>query len=95
MKKAQLEVGLNWIIAMIVVFTLILFSMLWFRPWQMIDNAITPHIDSSYSAGGKSALDIPVQARRNQALIPVILIGGTILIAFFASIKRDPNVPYE
>jgi hypothetical protein len=95
-KKSQVgEVLVNWIVAMIVVFGLIIFSMLWFKPWQKIDSAISPKIDSSYQAGGNYATDIPVQQRRNQAVIPIILIGGTILIAVFASIKRDPNHPYQ
>lgn len=94
-KKAQLEVGLNWLIAMIVIFAILIFSMIWYKPWQMLDSKISPQIDSSYCAGGKCATDIPPQQRRNQEVIPLIFIGGVILIAFLASIKRDPNRPYE
>ena len=95
-KKAQLgDFAINWLIAMILVFGMISFTMLWYKPWQTIDNSLSPKIDASYCAGGKCATDIPAQARRNQVVIPVILIGGVILMAFLASLKRDPNVPYE
>ena len=95
MKKAQLENLFNWFIAMILVFGMLTFSMFWYKPWQAIDNSISPKIDASYCSGGRCATDIPPQARRNQAIIPIIMIGGVVLIAFFSSLKKDPNYPYQ
>lgn len=95
-KKGQdLMPLLNWFIAMILIFGMVMFSMMWNKPWQAVDHAISPQIDASYESQGRSALDIPPQARKNQKIIPVILVGGVILVAFFGSIKRDPNRPYE
>jgi len=95
-KKGQLaEFAYNWIIGLIVLFILIIFTMIWFKPWQAIDNEISPKIDSSYQAGGKYAEDLPGQFRKNQRVIPFIFIGGVIVILVLLSIKQDPNYPYE
>ena len=95
-KKAQLaEFAYNWITGLVVLFIIIIFSMIWFNPWQVIDSELTPLIDPSYEALGKKATDLPPQFRKNQVVIPVIFIGGVIVILVLLSIKQDPNYPYQ
>ena len=95
-KKAQLaEFAYNWIVGLIVLFAIITFSMLWFKPFQSIDNAITPMINTSYQANGKYVEDLPNQFRRNQIVLPTIFIGGVIIILVLISLKQDPNYPYQ
>ena len=94
-KKAQAEVLLNWFIAIAVIFLIVLFSMIWLgNPWQKVDSSISPMIDNTYCGEDTCADDLPPQFRRNQGLVPVIIIIAVLLIAFLSGIRRDPNVPY-
>lgn len=95
-KKSQLaEFAYNWIVGLIILFIIIIFSMIWYKPWQTIDEKISPMIDTSYAAGGKNVSNLPPQFRKNQQLIPVIFIGGVIVILVLISLKQDPNRPYQ
>lgn len=95
-KKSQLaEFAHTWIVGLAIIFFIIIFSMIWFEPWQMVDHILTPKIDNSYQANGQYVEDLPKQFRRNQVVIPIIFLGGMIIYLVLASMKQDPNVPYE
>ena len=95
-KKGQLEAMFTWIVALIVIFVIYLFVMIWIKPWQAVDNALTPKIDASYSGtNGKCADDIPPIARRNQMLVPLIMMIGVLVMAILASLRKDPNYPNQ
>jgi len=95
-KKAQLaEFAHNWITGLVVFFIVFIFSMLWYQPFQMIDDKLTPMINNSYQAHGRSVEDLPPQFRRNQTLIPYIFLGGIMVILVLISLKQDPNLPYQ
>ncbi len=94
-KKAQLEVAFNWLVALVLIFTVFITFMVWNKPWQTFDNKISPKIDTSYEAGGKTAVDLMPQVRRNQALVPVIIIGAILAWAILSTIKPDPNYPFQ
>lgn len=94
-KKGQLEAMFTWMIALIVIAAIFMFFMVWMKPWQAIDHAISPKIDPNYCSGGKCATDIPPIARRNQGLVPVIMIFGVLTMAVLASLRKDPNYPQQ
>lgn len=95
-KKGDLgNTVINWFVAMILVFGIIIGYALWLQPWQSIDNALSPMAVSLPTSNGHNYLEIQQQARNQQSLVPYLLVGGVILIAVFASIRPDPNYPQQ
>lgn len=93
-KRGQLELLMNWFMAMVLIFGFVIFFMVWVKPWQEIDNKITPQIDDSAYSGDTVPSDLLPQIRRNQAIGPILMIVGVLGIAIMSSLRRDPNRPY-
>ena len=95
-KKAELgNAVINWFIATVLVFGIIITYAVWQKPWQMIDNNLAPQAVSMLLNNGHDFREIQQQARNQQSLVPLIYILGAIVIAVFASIKMNPNYPYQ
>lgn len=87
---------MTWFVAMILLFGVFVGFMVFNKPWQKFTGVVDPKIPDTYTANdGSNARELLPIFKRNQALVPVILMGVIVLWAFLASLKQDPNYPVQ
>jgi len=89
-KKGQI---INWLWAMMVIFAIIIGWWLLLKPWQAIDNAVSPLV--TIDAGTNNGQDVISTIRKYWYSFPLVLIGSTLIWAFFSSLRQDPNYPQQ
>ena len=95
-RKSQLEPSFNWFIGLALIFFVGIGWMVLTKAFISLDDAVTPRInDSSFEGTGKSPIDTLKLTRRAWVAFPLILITGIIIYLVMASLKQDPNYPYQ
>ena len=94
-KKAQMEALANWFYALIIIFVITMGFIVFTKPIRIVDEKISAQLEGATYGGKNIVEDVFPRIRKNYIAMPVILIGGVLLIAFLASLKQDPNYPQQ
>jgi len=83
----------NWFIAMILIFTVLVIYFVMTRPFQIVDDTLSPRIN--LTTDNNDAKTVLSKIRIYWTVWPVIIIASIIFWAFLTSLKQDPNYPYQ
>ena len=79
--------------AMIFIFTVIVIYLVMTRPFQIVDDKLSPKIN--LTTDNNDAQQVLSKIRMYWVVWPVIIITSLILWALFMAIRQDPNHPYQ